>query len=60
MVPGLMIESCIAEAAIPIARLGMFATIPGDKMLAMISRRVSWIQSNTATLVQRLVTDLKP
>lgn len=59
IVPGLMIESCIAEAAIPIARLGMFATIPGDKMLGMILRRVLWIQSNTATLIQRLVTDLK-
>ena len=60
MVPWLMIEACIAEASIPIARSGMFATIPGDHMLALIVRRATWLQSNAANLARRLYLDLAP
>ena len=57
MVPWLMIEACVAEASIPIAKSGMFATIAGDKMLALILRRALWIQSNAATLARAILSE---
>ncbi|MCE9619373.1 MAG: phosphotransferase [Planctomycetes bacterium] len=59
MVPWLMIEACIAEAAIPIAKTGIFATIPGDQMLSLILRRASWIQGQAAMLSKRLALEIK-
>jgi hypothetical protein len=55
-----MIEACIAEASIPIAKSGMFATIPGDKMLALILRRALWIQSNAVNLASIIQADCAP
>ena len=60
MVPWLMIEACIAEASIPIAKSGMFAIIPGDKMLALILRRALWIQSNAVNLARIILSDCTP
>ena len=58
MVPWLMIEACIAEAAIPIARTGMFATIAGEKMLGLILRRAMWLQSNAANVARKISADI--
>ncbi|MEI6273972.1 MAG: hypothetical protein WCQ03_10925, partial [Phycisphaerae bacterium] len=58
MVPWLMIEACIAEAAIPIARTGMFATIAGEKMLTLILRRAMWLQSNAANVARKISADI--
>lgn len=58
MVPLLMIEACIAEAAIPISRTGMFSTIPGEHILEFVLRRSMWIRSHSEDLIRRLAAEI--
>ncbi|MFO0839524.1 MAG: phosphotransferase [Phycisphaerae bacterium] len=44
--PHLMIESLIAESAVPIAATGSFGPIPGFGVLQMVRRKVRWILNN--------------
>ncbi len=45
-VPHLMIESMIAESAVPIAATGSFGPIPGFGVLQMVRRKVRWLLGN--------------
>lgn len=60
MVPLLMIEACIAEAAIPISRTGMFSTIPGEHILEFVLRRSTWIRNHSQELVRQLAAEITP
>jgi len=55
-IPWLMIEALIAEAAIPIAATGQFARMAGHHFLAMVERKVRWLQSNSEKLAGVLET----
>ncbi len=57
MVPWLMIEACIAEAVIPIAKCGMFSSVPGDHMLTLVLRRAQWLHDNYEGLARRLLLE---
>jgi homoserine kinase type II len=50
VVPWLMIEALIAEAAIPIANTGRFARMDGFDFLQMIERKVRWLQNQAESL----------
>ncbi len=47
VIPYLMIEALIAEAALPIAVTGSFGRLPGFGVLQMVGRKVRWLQDNT-------------
>ncbi len=49
--PHLMIEALVAESVIPIAASGYFGRIPGFAFLAMIERKVRWLQQNIPRLI---------
>ena len=53
-VPSLMVEALIAEAVIPIAQTGSFARLNGFDFLAMVERKVRWIQSHASQLTASL------
>lgn len=46
ILPELMIEALIAEAALPIAVTGSFGRLPGFGILTMIERKVRWLIDN--------------
>lgn len=46
----LMIESLIAESAVPIAMTGSFGQLPGYGVLLMVRRKVNWLESNSKAL----------
>ncbi len=50
-IPPLMIEALIAESVIPIAATGYFARMPGSGFLAMMERKVRWLQENAGKLI---------
>jgi Ser/Thr protein kinase RdoA (MazF antagonist) len=50
--PWLMIEALIAEAVFPIAATGMFGRMDGGVFLAMVQRKVVWLQQHADELVQ--------
>jgi len=45
-IPWLMIEACIAETIIPIARTGTFADLRGSSMLGFLARRAAWLRDS--------------
>lgn len=47
VIPRLMIESLVAEAALPIAVTGSFGRLPGFEVLQMVARKVRWLQENS-------------
>jgi len=54
IIPDLMAEALIAEAAIPVAQTGSFARIDGLAFLNMIGRKIDWLESNREQLVHIL------
>jgi homoserine kinase type II len=50
--PLLIIEALIAESVVPIATTGSFARLPGAPFLAMIERKVRWLQPRARKLSQ--------
>lgn len=46
VVPHLMIEALIGEAALPIAVTGSFGRLPGYGVLQMVARKVRWLKDN--------------
>ncbi|MEX2216071.1 MAG: phosphotransferase [Phycisphaeraceae bacterium] len=54
VVPHLMIEALVAEAAIPIANTGQFARMPGHVFLTMVERKVRWMQKHAERLANIL------
>jgi homoserine kinase type II len=55
VVPELMIEALIAEAALPIAVTGSFGRLPGFGVLQMIARKVRWLHENGERMRQWLL-----
>jgi len=53
-IPWLMIEALIAESVIPIAATGSFARMEGVSFMAMVKRKVRWIEENATPLAQVL------
>lgn len=53
-IPSLMIESLIAECAVPIAVTGSFGAIPGFGVLVMARRKVRWMVSERERIQARL------
>lgn len=51
VVPHLMIEALIAESVIPIAATGFFARMRGSQFLAMVERKVRWLQEHVDHLI---------
>ncbi len=51
-VPLLIIEALIAESVVPIATTGSFARLPGGPFLAMIERKVRWIQPRVKSIAK--------
>lgn len=49
-VPWLMIEACILESAVPIARTGRFAHLRADAFLPFIERKTAWIEANATAI----------
>lgn len=50
-IPWLMIEACIAEGVVPIARTGSFADLRGSAMLRFLHRRAAWLESSAESLL---------
>lgn len=50
VLPWLMIESFIAETAIPLAETGNLGELDGLKSLEMVRRKVGWIRNQASTL----------
>ena len=46
IIPELMVEALIAEAAVPIAVTGSFGRLPGYGVLQMVSRKIGWLREN--------------
>jgi homoserine kinase type II len=46
IVPNLMIEALVAEAALPIAVTGSFGRLPGFGVLRMIAHKIGWLIQN--------------
>jgi len=44
MVAPLMIEACVAEASLPIARKGRFGQVKAADMLQLVERRTAWLR----------------
>ena len=58
MVPPLMIEACIAEVSIPVAQRGLFGSLPGLDVLALVRRKANWIHAQSNAVVRRLRASL--
>lgn len=54
VLPHLMIEALIVEAAIPIATTGHFAGIEGGAFLQMVERKVRWLQDRVDHIPEML------
>ena len=50
MVAPLMIEACVAEASLPIARKGRFGTVRAEEMLHLVARRTEWLRRQGAVV----------
>jgi Ser/Thr protein kinase RdoA (MazF antagonist) len=48
--PWLMIEGCVLESIVPIARTGRFAQLRADAFLPFIASKVRWIEDNAAAI----------
>ncbi|MDX1682282.1 MAG: phosphotransferase [Phycisphaeraceae bacterium] len=57
--PPLMIEALIAEAVIPIANTGQFATIDGFAFMKMMVRKIQWLRENAEKISNILESDSK-
>jgi len=53
-VPWLMIQALIAESVIPVAATGMFSNMNGADFLKMVLRKIHWIQTNHAQLIEMI------
>lgn len=53
-IPWLMIEACIAEGIVPIARTGMFAELRGSAMLRFLERRAAWLRDTADRWLEAL------
>jgi len=58
MVPALMMEACIAETTLPIAKHGAFGSVRAVDMLAFALRKVAWIREHAKNLHRRLRSSL--
>lgn len=58
MVPPLMIEACVSEASLPIARRGRFGPAKASEVLHLVARRVSWLRRNGAQVREWLLGSL--
>lgn len=54
MVAPLMIEACVAEASLPIARKGRFGQVKAAEMLQLVERRTAWLRRQGAQVGQWL------
>jgi homoserine kinase type II len=54
VIPPLMIEALIAEAAVPIAVTGSFGQLPGLGVLRMVARKIRWLRENAPRMQQWL------
>ncbi len=52
VLPQLMIQALIAEAAIPIAAAGRFAQIEGVAFLQMVQRKIRWLRDHGEELIE--------
>lgn len=50
VIPNLMIEALIVEAALPIAVTGSFGNLPGFGVLRMVERKVRWLLDNIESI----------
>lgn len=53
-IPWLMIEACIAEGIIPIARTGAFADLRGSAMFNFLARRSQWLHDSARQWLEAL------
>jgi len=58
LVPPLMMEACIAETAISVAKSGRFGSLPALPVLTLVRRRCDWIASEAVSLQRRLRASL--
>jgi homoserine kinase type II len=58
MVPPLMIEACVSEASLPIARRGRFGPARASEVLQLVARRVNWLRRNGAQVREWLLGSL--
>ncbi|MEC9373055.1 MAG: hypothetical protein VYC34_04390, partial [Planctomycetota bacterium] len=54
VIPDLMIEALIGEAAAPVARTGAFDRFEGGAFLEMVDRKARWLESNRGRLAESL------
>ena len=59
MVAPLMIEACVAEASLPIARKGRFGPVKAADMLQLVARRAAWLSRQGAPLREWLRSSLR-
>ena len=53
-IPWLMIEACIAEGIVPIARTGSLANLQGSAMVRFLRRRAEWIREEEPLILEAL------
>jgi len=53
-IPWLMIEACIAEGIVPIARTGAFADLRGSAMMDFLDRRSRWLHETATQWLEAL------
>ena len=58
MVPPLMIEACVSEASLPIARRGRFGPAKASEVLHLVARRVNWLRRNAVQVREWLLGSL--
>jgi len=58
MVPPLMIEGCVSEASLPIARRGRFGPAKASEVLHLVARRVNWLRRNAVQVREWLLGSL--
>jgi homoserine kinase type II len=58
LVPPLMIEACVSEASLPIARRGRFGPVKASEVLHLVVRRVAWLRRNGAQVRDWLLGSL--
>ena len=58
MVPPLMIEACVCEASLSIARRGRFGPVRASEVLQLVARRVAWLRRNGAQVREWLLGSL--
>lgn len=59
LVAPLMIEACVAEASLPIARKGRFGPVKAADMLQLVARRAAWLSRQGAPLREWLRSSLQ-